>query len=476
MGYRRMPQSSLDGSQVSEDSSCMAPQVHGQNLSNTTSQLPRHEGSPGSPRMSSARSRLPPELPQLSTHCPDTQCPLPSVTLLQGSPSVPPSPHAPGRTQQDPVSLESQALQQATASPVSNQYTLSSSCFQGLASSDHLTSYHGYGGRGTTASFSGIEDSTPQQGWRTHTGYSSPLTSMDSFGLRNSHGSSMELYNAGAAQSNEQGSVVLNEMASWDGRRVQNGFNVSDFHHRSDGSRCPPYRRSATDQREGLTVNPSAFWNPEPIGTSPACQHLVAHSQEIGIPVDQSAFGIDCSLQPPYFSEVHGSFVEDANSTDMDTRNSETEGYLHDPDYLGGHSPSNPSALAPSYAPESENTLSSTSNLTSPLDQGAPSQLAPGSSGRCEICRLNFSNSENRRRHQREQHKDNDHHKCVLSENGLVCNKIIKSARNRRKHVRAVHPGAATLLPPPSTNRRSNNDTDEMLNVWFDRVLKPSAQ
>lgn len=211
--------------------------------------------------------------------------------------------------------------------------------------------------------------------------------------------------------------------------------------------------------------------------TNPARQNLGTHSQEIGYPVDPSALGIDQSLQPSYFPEVHRSFVEDANNTNADACDSQSEGYSHDPGYLGNHCPSNPSALAPRYVPESGNILSSTtSNWTPPFAHGAHSQLAPESSERCETCRLNFSSSENRRRHEREQHEDNFHHKCQLSKGRSACGKIIKSARSRRKHVEGVHPAAATLLPPLSTNRRSNNKTDEMLNGWFNSVLKPSAQ
>ena len=287
----------------------------------------------------------------------------------------------------------------------------------------------------------------------------------------------MEPYNAGAEQSNEQGPVVLSEMGSWESRRVRDGVNVSDFHHRSDGSKFPFYRRSATDQREGLTVNPSPFRYPGPMETNPARQDLRTHSQEIGYPVDPSALGIDQSLQPSYFPEVHRYFVEDANNTNADARDSQSEGYPRDPGYFGAHSPGIPSALAPRYAPESGNILSSTpSNLIPPSDQGAHSQLAPEFSNRCQICSLDFSNSENRRRHEREQHEDNFHHKCRLNKGRLACGKIVKLARYRRKHVEAVHPVEARVLPPKSTNRRSNNDTDEMLNVWFDRVLKPSAQ
>lgn len=287
----------------------------------------------------------------------------------------------------------------------------------------------------------------------------------------------MEPYNPGAKQSNEQGPIVLSEMGSWESRWVPYGIDVSDIHHRPDGARSSFRRRSEADQREGLTVDPSLFWDPGPVENNPARQSLGTQSQEIGYPIDTSALGIDQSLQPPYFSEAHTSFVEDANNTNTDACEWQNEEYPHGSGYLGNHCPSSPSALAPRYAPESSKILSSTpSNLTPPFDQGAHSQLASEFSERCQICSLGFSNSENRRRHEREQHEDNFHHKCRLSKGKLACGQVIKLARYRRKHVEAVHRAEARDLPPKSMNRRSNNDTDEMLNVWFDRVLKPSAQ
>lgn len=480
MDHPGIPQSPLHGSQAREDSSCNDLQAHGLNLcnlSNTTSQLARHDERPGSHRMSSERSTLPLELLRLSNHRQDTRYPPLSAPPLRGPSSVRPSPYAPGRTQQDLVSLESQALQHATASPISNQYSFSSSYLEAFTPSDHPISHNRYDGEGTTASISRVEDPISHQGWRNHTEYGSPLILMDASGLGNFQESSVESYNAGAEQSNEQGPVVLSEMGSWESRRVRDGVNLSDFHHSADGLKCPFYRCSATDQREGLTINPRFLSSSGPLETNPARRNLGTHSQEIGYPVDPSALGIDRSLQPPYFPEVHGSFVEDANNTNTDARNSQNEEYPHDPGCLGNRFPSNPSSLAPRYAPGSENKMPPpASNLTPPSDHGAHSQMAPESSERCETCCLNFSNSENRRRHEREQHKDNVHHKCLLIKNGLACNQIVKATRNRRKHVKAVHPAAAKLLPPPSTNRRSNNNTDEMLNGWFHRVLQSSAQ
>ena len=204
---------------------------------------------------------------------------------------------------------------------------------------------------------------------------------------------------------------------------------------------------------------------------NPARQDQGTHLQEIDYPIDPSALGIDQSLQPPYFPEMHGSFVADANNTNTDAWDSRNEEYPHDLGYLGNQGLSNPSALAPNYAPESRNILSSIEpNSTPPFDHGAHIQLAPESSERCQICNKPFSNSENRRRHMRELHREKFQYICQLDKDGSVCSANVNLARNRRRHVEAVHPRESAELPPTSTNRRPNDKTDEMLNKWFQEV------
>lgn len=235
--------------------------------------------------------------------------------------------------------------------------------------------------------------------------------------------------------------------------------------------------RSATDQRKGFTVDPRLIEHPVLIENNPPRPNQGRHSQETGWPVDPSARGIDQSLQPPYFSNMHGSFVEDANNTNTDARNPQNEGYPHDPGFYDNHRPGNPSALAPNFAPEPRIIPSSIpSNLTPPLDRGVHSQLVYESSRRCEHCDQNFSSPENLRRHMREKHGEQVQYTCQLIEDGLVCSANVNLARNRRKHVEAVHPRKSTELPPPSTNRRRNPKTDEMLNGWFHEVQQWSTQ
>ena len=229
--------------------------------------------------------------------------------------------------------------------------------------------------------------------------------------------------------------------------------------------------RSETDQYEGLTVNPSQIQNPVLTENNPARQNQGTRSQEIGYPVDPSTLGIDMSLQPRYFSKVHGSFIEDANSTNTDAYDSLEEGYSHDPGSFRNHGPSSPSASAPRYAPESRNIESSTAyNLAHNL--APPSE----SSRRCQICDRVFSNPDNRRRHMRAQHMEKFSYKCLLKKDGLACTSTITDRRNRRKHVNEVHPRESTELPPKSANRRFNDKTDEMLNRWFTQSPQSRAQ
>ena len=469
MDCPEIPQSPLHGSQASEGSSSIASQAPCRRIydsSNTTSQPPQLDRRPVSQSVPSGRSELLPELSPWLAHRLDPH--ELSASPLQASSSIPPSIYAPGRPQQDSTSPESQSLQQYIPSQTPNGYSLSSSYFEAVAPSVH--SHQRYGGGGTTTSFRGSEGSRSGR-WPTYNVDDTPVTSMDAYGRRIVQGSSIELYNPGAEQSNEQGPNVLSGMDSWGSPRVPGGANVSGSYHRSDGMRYSFNHRSATDRRQGLTVNPSLVWNPVPVENNPARRNQGIHSQEIGWPVDQSARGIDQSLQSRDFPEVLGSFVEDADNTNTDVEYSQNEGYPHNLGFYGNYCSSNLSALAPSYAPESRNILSSIApNLTPHIDHGAHSQLAPESSERCQICDMPFSNSENRRRHMREQHREKVQYICQLRKDGSVCSANVKVARNRRRHVEVVHPQESTELPPTSTNRRSNDKTDEILNGWFDKV------
>ena len=446
MDYPETPQSPFNGSQASESSSSsegsssIAPQAPCRricNSSNTTSQLPQPDRRAGSQSVPSGSPEQSPELSSWQAHHLDPQYPELSASSLQAPSSITPSIYAPGRSQQDSASLESRTYEQYVASQISNQYSLPSSNF---------------------------ED------WPTHNGDGSALASMDASGWQNVRESSIDIYDPGAEESNE----LLSGMGSWENPRVLGGASISYSCHRCDGMRYSLNRRSATDQCEGLTVNPSQIGNLVPMENSPARQDQATHSQEwweIDYPSDPSALGIDQSLQPLSVRVVHGSFVEDANYTNIDAENSQNEGYPHDPGFYGNHHSRNPSALAPTSAPEPRNVASSIpSDLTPPFDRGVHSQPAPESSKRCQICNKPFSNNENRRRHMREQHREKFRYICQLTKDGSVCSAYVKDARNRRKHVDVVHPRESTDLPPTSTNRRSNDKTDEMLNGWFDKV------
>ena len=473
MDYPEIAQSPLHGSQTSEGSASIAPCAlcrRFYNFSNPTCELPQHDIRPGAQSMSSGRSELFPEPPSLPAHLLDFQCSQPSAPPLQASSSVPPSQYAPSQTQLDLASPESQSLQQYTPSQTSNQYALSSSYFEVNTPSVH--SYQRYGGGGTPTSFRGSEGSRSGHGWPTCNGDGTLLTSMDTSGRRPVQGSSTELYSSGAELGNDQGPNILSGMCSWGSPRVPGGANVSGNHHRSDGMRYSFHRRSATDQNEGLTVDPSLIWNPVPVKNHPAHQKQGIHSQEISWPVDQSARGIDPSLQSRDFPEMLGSFVEDANNTNTDAGNSQNEGNPRSLGFYGSHRPSNPSALAPNHAPESRDILSSIApNLTPHIDHGAHSHPAPESSEKCQVCDIPFSNSENRRRHMREQHKAKNQFVCQLVKDGSVCPaNVTVTRRNRRRHVERVHRRESMMLPPPSGNHRANPRTDKMLNEWFDEV------
>ena len=88
---------------------------------------------------------------------------------------------------------------------------------------------------------------------------------------------------------------------------------------------------------------------------------------------------------------------------------------------------------------------------------------------------MSFSNSENRRRHMREQHGEIFRYICQLNKDGSVCSAAIRLARNRRRHVKNVHPRESMELPPTSENNRANDKTDEMLDRWFDEVQQRSV-
>ena len=353
-------QSLLHGSQTSEGSASIAPQAPNRriyNSPNTISQLPQPDRRPGYQSLPSGSPEVLPELPSWLVHRPFAQYPEISTPPLQASSSIPPSVYAPSRTQQDLVYLDSQASEQYAASQISNRYPLPSSYFEAIPPSNH--SHQKYDGEGTTTSFRGSEGSRSGYGWLNYNGDGTPLTSMDAYGRRIVQASSRELHNPGAEQGNEQGPNVLSEIGSWGSPRVPGGANVSGNHHRSDGIRYSFNRRSATDQHEGPTIDPSLIWNPVPVENSHARQNQGIHSQEISWPVDQSARGIDPSLQSRDFAEMLGSFVENANNTNTNPFDSENEDHPHDLDDIGKHCPSSPLALAPNYAPEPRNILSS---------------------------------------------------------------------------------------------------------------------
>ena len=432
MDRPEIPQFPLHGSQVSEGGSSIAPRAPRHRIcesSNTVSQSPQPDRRPEPQGMPSGSSE---RLPELSwrAHRPDPQYSELSAPPLQASSSIPPSTYASSRTQQDLASLESQTYDQYVVSG----YSLPSSYFEL---------------------------------WATESGDGSPSTPMDASAQAIVQGSFRDDYNPGAEKRNE----LLSELGSWGRPRVPGEANVLDHYSRSDGRRYSLDRCSVTDQREGFTLDPRLIENLLLMETNPARPNQGRHSQEIGWPVDPSARGIDQSLQPAYFSEVHSSFVEDANNTNTDAENSLNEGYHHDPGFYDNHRPGNRPALAPSFAPEPRIIPSSIpSNLTTPFDSNVHSQFVSESSRRCEPCDRNFSNPENLRRHIREKHGEQFQYICRLAENGSVCRVNVGLARNRRRHVERIHPRKSTELPPTSENRRSNPKTDEMLNEWFREI------
>ena len=188
--------------------------------------------------------------------------------------------------------------------------------------------------------------------------------------------------------------------------------------------------------------------------------------------IDQSTLGIDQDLAGPDFSSRYGVFAEDANNTETDAYNSQIEEHPRDTISFGSFDRSNPSALAHRNAPSSRNIPSSTvSNLTPSFDHGTHSQLAPGSSNRCHECNMDFANRQNLSRHMHEHHEEQIQYNCLLSKDGLACTGHVKK-RNRRRHVEVSHLRESTELPPVSTDRRPNPQTDEMLNRWFVEVPK----
>ena len=201
---------------------------------------------------------------------------------------------------------------------------------------------------------------------------------------------------------------------------------------------------------------------------SHARQDQGTYSEEISHPVGSFMLGINPSLQLPNFSEKYEPFLEDANSKITDALNLQKEVYPRVPGYVGNTGPSNSSASAPRYAPDTRDTQpSTTSNLTPPLDHGAHSQPAPKSSKRCLFCDGEFSNPDNRRRHERHIHGEKSSYKGLLEKDGLACTSVTTDRRNRRNHVEVFHPRESAELPPRSRNHRPNDRTDKMLNRWF---------
>ena len=487
MDHPGIPQSPVYGSQASEGSYSIAPQAPCHRIDDspsTASQLPQHDRLRGSQRLPSGIPRLLPELSSWQAHRSPPLSPQPSAPPSQASSSVQTSSYAPGGMQQDLASLESQDPQQYTASQIPSQYLLSSSYYDAINPSNHLISDQESCGENSASCFGGVEGSRSGHGGCILNGDGSPLTSMDASGQRISQGSFIEPYNPGAEQSNEQAAIIFSGVDLCRSCQVPFGANISDNCHRLDGMRNPFNRRSATDQYEDSQVSRSQIWDLVPIENNSARRNQGIYSQERGYPVDPSTFGIDPSLQFPDFSEMHGPFVEDANSTNTETFDSQNQGYAHDPSYLGNTGPSKSSASAPNYAygtrnytPETRDTRSSTaSKLTPPLDHVAYSQLAPSSRWTCQDCDQHYTSKTNLRRHTREKHTKQPSYKCLLNKNALACASVINDRRNRRKHVDEVHPRESAELPPRSENHRPNSKTDWLLNRWFTQIPQSSAQ
>ncbi|KAM0803417.1 hypothetical protein BDR22DRAFT_886786 [Usnea florida] len=317
--------------------------------------------------MPSGRPRpLPNLLPSLA-HCPDPPYPQSPAPPVQPSYSAPSYPQ--GHPQQYPAPLESRISSPYTAIQVSNPYPLQISYI------------------------SGIEDPRSGHVLHSHNGDGFSLTS----GPQTAQLSSIEPYNSGAEQSNEQGPHVLNGMGSWASRQVPGRVDCPNNHHASDGIRIPFNCRSVTKKREGFTVDPSQVLNSVPIANNTAHPNQGTYLQGIEYQTDQSTLGIDQDLVGPYFLREYGPFAEDANNT-------------------------NPSALPRRNAPSSRNVPSSTeSSLTPAIDHGTHSQLAPGSSNRCHECNMDFANKQNLSRHMHEHHEEGFRYNCLLGEDGLVC-------------------------------------------------------
>ena len=412
-----MPQLPLHGSQASEGRSSTTPQA---NFSNSTSQLSQYNRRPESQGMPSGRPRPLPDRPLGLAHHPDSRYLQPPAPSLQTSSSAPSC--ALNQPQQYPAPLQSRTSPQYTASQTSNPYTQQLSCIRR------------------------VEDSRSGHGSHTYNGEDSPLTSMPDFGPHIAHSFPTEPYNSGAEQSNEQELDFLSETGSWVSRQVPGRANVSNSHHTSDGMRNSFNCRSATDKREGSTVNPSQLRISVPIANNTARPTQGTYLQGIDYQNDQSTLGIDQLLVRPDFWKEYRSFAEAANNTKTNAYDSQTEGYPHDPVSFGSRYPSNPSALATRNAPGLRNILSSTvSNLTPPFDHGTHSHLTSGSSNKCNDCNLIFANRQNLTRHIQECHKEHSQHHCLLSKNGLACTGHA-TKRNRRRHVERAHPRESTEL------------------------------
>lgn len=354
-------------------------------------------------------------------------------------------------TPQYSAPLESRISPPYTASQMSNLYPLPPSCI------------------------SGVEDSRSGHVLHSHNGDRFSLTSMVDSGPQTAQLSPIEPYNSGAEQSNEQGPNVLSGMGSWASRRVLGRAKLSNDHHTSDGRRHLSNCRSATNKSKGFTVDPSQIWNSVPIANNTPRPNRGTYLQGIEYQTDPSTLGIDQDLAGPDFSREYGSFAEDANNTKIDAYNSQIEGYPHNTISSGSCYRSNPSALARRNAPSSRNIPPSTVfNLTPPFDHGTHSQIAPGCSNRCHECNMDFANRQNLSRHMHEHHEEQFQYNCLLSKDGLPCTGHVKK-RNRKRHVEGFHPRESTELPPVSTHRRPNPQTDEMLDRWFVEVLQSTS-
>ena len=138
---------------------------------------------------------------------------------------------------------------------------------------------------------------------------------MPDLGPHIAHSFPTEPYNSGAEQSNEQELDFLSGTGSWVSRPVPGRANVSNSHHTSDGMRNSFNCRSATDKREGSTVNPSQLRNSVPMANNTARPTQGTYLQGINYQTNESTLGIDQVLVGLDFWKEYGYFAEDANDT-----------------------------------------------------------------------------------------------------------------------------------------------------------------